>query len=111
MLLNAVTVTQFLVLSWGLGLGVSTLAMFVIVPTIICIASLPITPSGLGVRENLFVIMLAGSTIAVPATSALSLSLLAYAGSLFWSLVGGVVYVLLKDRHHLKEAELEQQSE
>jgi hypothetical protein len=56
------------------------------------------------VRENLFVIMLNDPTIATPA---LSLSLLAYAGSLFWSLVGGGVYVLLKDRHHLAEAELE----
>ena len=110
MLLNAVTVLQFLVLSYGLGLRVSPLAMFVIVPTIICIASLPITPSGLGVRENLFVLMLAGTTIAASATSALSLSLLAYAGSLFWSLVGGVVYVLFKEKHHLKEEELEQAS-
>lgn len=108
MLLNSVTVLQFLVLAWGLGLSVSPLAMFVIVPTIICIASLPITPSGLGVRENLFVLMLAGTTIAASATSALSLSLLAYAGSLFWSLVGGIVYVLFKEKHHLKEEDLEQ---
>jgi glycosyltransferase 2 family protein len=109
MLLNSVTVLQFIVLAYGLGIRVSPQAMFVIVPTIICIASLPITPSGLGVRENLFVIMLAGSSIAAPATSALSLSLLAYAGSLFWSLIGGVVYVLFKERHHLKEEELAQQ--
>src|SRR5262249_50371360 len=64
---------------------------------------LPITPSGLGVRENLFVLMLAAPAIAVSETSALSLSLLAYAGSLFWSLVGGAVYVTLKERHHLAE--------
>ncbi len=106
MLLNTFTVLQFIVLARGLGVSVPPLAMFVIVPTIICIASLPITPSGLGVRENLFVLMLAGTSIGASATSALSLSLLAYAGSLFWSLVGGVVYVLFKERHHLKEAEL-----
>jgi uncharacterized protein (TIRG00374 family) len=108
MLLNSVTVLQFIVLAWGLHLNVPPKAMFVIVPTIICIASLPITPSGLGVRENLFVLMLAGTSIGAPATAALSLSLLAYAGSLFWSLVGGFVYVLFKERHHLKEEELEQ---
>jgi hypothetical protein len=67
------------------------------------VSALPITPSGLGVRENLYVLMLAVPEINVSATRALSLSLLAYAGSLFWSLIGGVVYVSLKERHHLDE--------
>ena len=107
MLLNAVCVLQVLVLSQGLGLKVPWLVLFVTVPMIICISALPITPSGLGVRENLFVLML--SSIGVPDTSALSLSLLAYAGSLFWSLVGGIVYAMLKERHHLAEKELEQE--
>ena len=106
MLLNTICVLQVLVLSWGLGLKVPTLVLFLTVPVIICISALPITPSGLGVRENLFVFMLAESSIGVPDTSALSLSLLAYAGSFFWSLVGGLVYAMLKERHHLAEAEL-----
>ena len=108
MLLNAVTVAQFMVLASGLGLKIPPLNMFVIVPTIICIASLPITPSGLGVRENLFVLMLAATPINVPATPALSLSLLAYAGTLVWSVAGGIVYLMFKERHHLKEEELVQ---
>ena len=106
MALNAVTVVQFMVLASGLGLRIQPIHLFVIVPTIICIASLPITPSGLGVRENLFVIMLAAAPIAVHATPALSLSLLAYAGTLVWSVVGGIVYLMFKERHHLKEDEL-----
>ena len=106
MVLNLVTVLQFMVLASGLGLKIPPINLFVIVPTIICIASLPITPSGLGVRENLFVIMLAATTISVPATSALSLSLLAYAGTLVWSVVGGIVYLMFKERHHLKEEDL-----
>ncbi|HKQ38565.1 MAG TPA: lysylphosphatidylglycerol synthase transmembrane domain-containing protein, partial [Verrucomicrobiae bacterium] len=63
--LNVATVFQFTVLASGLGLRIPLVMMFVIVPTIICIASLPITPSGLGVRENLFVIMLAAAPIGV----------------------------------------------
>ena len=106
MVLNTICVLQVLVLSWGLGLNIPTWVLFVTVPVIICISALPVTPSGLGVRENLFVFMLAESSIGVPDTSALSLSLLAYAGSLFWSLVGGLVYAMLKERHHLAEAEL-----
>lgn len=77
--------------------------MVAVVPGVICIAALPVTPSGLGVRENLFVHMLANPALA---TSGLSLSLLAYAGGLFWSLVGGGVYLLLKEKHHLAEREL-----
>jgi len=103
MVLNVVCVLQFWAVARGLGLNISPRALLVIVPMIICVSALPITPSGLGVRENLYVLMLAVPEINITATQALSLSLLAYAGSLFWSLVGGVVYAGLKERHHLAE--------
>jgi hypothetical protein len=60
------------------------------------------------VRENLFVFLLAGPSLQVPPTLALAVSLLAYAGSLFWSIVGGFVYVAFKEKHHLTEEELQQ---
>ncbi len=103
MALNVICVLQILSLAWGLHLQIEPLALFVIVPMIICISALPITPSGLGVRENLYVLMLAAPEINVAATQALSLSLLAYAGSLVWSLIGGAVYLSLKESHHLAE--------
>ena len=105
MLLNAACVAQFIVLARGMNLSISPAVMFVAVPIVICISALPVTPNGLGVRENLFVQMLA--VIGVDPTSALSLSLLAYAGSLIWSLVGGVVYLALKDKRQLTEPGLE----
>ena len=98
-----VCVLQFLAVARGLSLVISPLVLLVIVPMIICVSALPITPSGLGVRENLYVLMLAVPEISVTATQALSLSLLAYAGSLVWSLIGGLVYASLKERHHLAE--------
>jgi uncharacterized protein (TIRG00374 family) len=103
MILNTMCVLQTASLAWGMGLEVSAAALFVIVPIVICISALPITPSGLGIRENLYVLMLAAPSIHVPATQALSLSLLAYACSLFWSAVGGLFYVGLKERRHLAE--------
>jgi uncharacterized protein (TIRG00374 family) len=111
MILNAVCVLQVLILSWGLGLRVAAPALFVIVPVIICISALPITPSGLGVRENLYVLILAHPLFGVEPTHALSLSLLAYAGFLFWSIIGGFVYLLFRDKHHLTEQELGQREE
>jgi uncharacterized membrane protein YbhN (UPF0104 family) len=53
---------QVLVLAWGLKLDVAALPLFVIVPIIICISALPITPSGLGVRENLYVLDALGAS-------------------------------------------------
>lgn len=103
MVLNLFCVLQIWVLAGGLGLSIRPVTLLVIVPIIICIAALPITPSGLGVRENLYVWMLAVPEIDVGATQALSLSLLAYGGFLIWSLVGGVVYVMFRERHHLDE--------
>jgi uncharacterized membrane protein YbhN (UPF0104 family) len=103
MLLNVVCVLQWQVVGRGLGLAIPPVVFFALVPMAICISALPITPNGLGVRENLFVMLLGNPTIA---TTALSLALLAYACSLFWSLVGGAVYLTLKEKHHLAAAEL-----
>lgn len=103
MLLNLVCVVQWQVVGWGLGLAIPNLAMLVVVPSVICIAALPITPSGIGVREVLFVYMLNDPALA---TRGLSLALLAYLGFLCWSLIGGGVYLLFKHKHHLSEQEL-----
>jgi len=99
--LNVIWVLQVMALGAGLDLSISWKALFVIVPIIFCISALPITPNGLGVRENLFVLMLA--VLAVPRTAALSLSLLASAEGLFWSLVGGLIYLGLRKKEHLEE--------
>jgi hypothetical protein len=99
--LNILWVLQISILGGGLDLSISFTALLVIVPIILCISSLPITPNGLGLRENLFVLMLA--VIAVPSTSALSLSLLASAEGLFWSMIGGFVYMGLREKEHLAE--------
>jgi len=55
------------------------------------------------VRENLFVLMLAVPQVNIEATKALSLSLLAYATFVFWSIVGGGVYLGLRESQRLDE--------
>jgi len=99
--LNVVWVLQVMVLGNGLNVSIPTLALFAIVPIILCISSLPITPNGLGVRENLFVLMLAA--LRVPRTAALSISLLVSAEGLFWSMLGGMIYMGLREKEHLEE--------
>lgn len=111
MLLNFLCVLQFWVLSRGLDMQVPMLALCLVVPTVICLAAVPIAPAGVGVREVLFLQLLTAAVAGADETKCLSLSLLAFAGSLFWSLVGGVVYALFKQQHHLSEAELKREVE
>lgn len=103
MALNVFCVLQILALARGLNVTIPVVALFVIVPMIVCLSAVPISPSGLGVRENLYVLMLGAGALQVGATAALSISLLAYAGSLFWSVVGGIVYMTRKQRDRLEE--------
>ncbi len=99
MLLNLACVLQIWALARGLDLDIPPQVLLVLVPIIICIAALPITPSGLGVRENLYVWTLSVPALGVPAAAALTLSLLAFAGFLLWSLVGGLVYLRFRRTH------------
>jgi hypothetical protein len=100
MLLSLACVLQVVALGWGLGLemGRHLPVLMLIVPAIICISALPITPSGIGVRENLYVWLLSATAIGIENKQALTLSILAFAGSLLWSLVGGVVYLFFRSR-------------
>jgi uncharacterized protein (TIRG00374 family) len=101
LLVNVIFVAQISVLGQGLDLRITPMPLFVIVPVILCISSLPITPTGLGLRENLYVLMLA--VIKVDKTAALSVSLIASAQGMFWSLVGGLVYMGVRQKDHLSE--------
>jgi hypothetical protein len=103
MSLNVVCVWQIQALAWGLHIEIPNQILYLVVPMIICIAAPPLTPSGLGIRENLFVHMLAVHPLLIDATKALSLSLLAYSVFLSWSLIGGVVYLCIRGKEHLDE--------
>ena len=81
----------------SLGITVDQGFYFVMVPAINCIAAVPITINGLGVREGLFVAAFRAG--GVPGEKALLLSLLGFAVSLLFSLVGGVVYLLFERTH------------
>jgi uncharacterized protein (TIRG00374 family) len=56
------------------------------------VASLPITPSGLGTRESAGIFLL--GVLGVHPAQAVSLTLLLYGLIVTWSLIGGVVYLV-----------------
>ncbi len=101
LLINAAIVGTFLCLAYGLHLNekVPTAVFWFVVPAVVCVSALPITPSGLGVREHLFVLLLTVPAFPeVKHAEALSLSLLGYSVNLAWSAVGGLVYLFFPVR-------------
>jgi uncharacterized protein (TIRG00374 family) len=92
----------------SLGIEVNLGFYFVMVPAINCIAAVPITINGLGVREGLFVASFRAG--GVPDEKALLLSLVSFAASLFFSLIGGVIYLLF-ERTHPTVAQIEAEPE
>lgn len=70
---------------------------FLMVPAIMCIAAIPITISGLGLREALFVAAFAVG--GVTEEKSLLLSLLTFATMLIYSIVGGIIYLLFERTH------------
>jgi len=96
LLINAAIVGTFLALAHGLRLPVPAPVLWFVVPAVVCVAALPITPAGLGVREHLFFALLTVPAFPnVKPAEALSLSLLGYSVNLAWSAVGGMVYLFL----------------
>lgn len=78
----------------GKGLGITQAGFvdyFLYLPIVNSISAIPITISGFGVREGMYVAMF--DRVGVPGAAALALSLLGYFANLFWSLVGAVFYI------------------
>jgi uncharacterized protein (TIRG00374 family) len=88
-------------LNWG---EVSPREYFLLVPIINCVTSLPITISGLGLREGMYA-QLFGIAGLHDATKAVAMSLLTYASLLAWSLFGAVVFMAYKHRTHHERLE------
>ena len=90
----------------AIGLKVPIIDFFALFPIITVLMSVPITPGSLGVREGLFVTMF--GAVGVDSPNAILMSLMVYAGGVFWSLFGGLLYVGFSskpDRHMPAEFE------
>jgi glycosyltransferase 2 family protein len=88
---HLLTVTACWCLGRSLQIPNALLDYLTFFPMILAIASLPITPGGLGVREGAAVTLL--SAVGIPNSQALPLSLLSYMALLAWSLFGGAIFL------------------
>jgi glycosyltransferase 2 family protein len=87
----------------ALGMGVSLADYYVLVPVILIVSAVPIGPNGWGVGELMFGYLFPKyaaslATATVMFTRAVSLSLLYRIHLTLWSLLGGLILALTKDR-------------
>ncbi|MBI3754357.1 MAG: flippase-like domain-containing protein [Deltaproteobacteria bacterium] len=88
-----VSITVFYLISRGFGMTVSMGYFFLFVPIAISISMLPISLSGLGLREGAFVYLF--TKVGATDAQALSISLAGFAVMVLFGLVGGVEYIRL----------------
>jgi uncharacterized membrane protein YbhN (UPF0104 family) len=81
----------------------SLLDIFSVLPVVLTIASMPISLSGLGVREGLLQTML-NSLYGTPEAVAVLISFTGFLMVMFWSLVGGVLYAAYRPSGAKKSA-------
>jgi uncharacterized membrane protein YbhN (UPF0104 family) len=62
-----------------------------VVPIVISVSALPITPGGLGIREGAAVALF--SAMGIASAQSLPLALLLYFISVGWSLLGGAIFI------------------
>jgi uncharacterized protein (TIRG00374 family) len=100
-------VNQFLVISvtWliseALRLDLSILYFLAFVPVVTLVSMIPVTVSGMGLRENAFVKLF--SAIGVSPASALALALLYSSTIILSAIPGGVLYMFFKDKPDSRE--------
>jgi uncharacterized membrane protein YbhN (UPF0104 family) len=83
----------------ALGADVTLTGMFGLMPLVDVIASLPITISGIGIRESLLVEWL-GDQEGIGAAKALAISLLGFAALGLWGLIGGLWLAAWRRKDH-----------
>jgi uncharacterized membrane protein YbhN (UPF0104 family) len=89
---NVLLIVTNVLLAWAFGVRVSLWYFFLFIPIISFSLLLPISLSGLGVREGAFVVLFGQA--GVPAHLALAMSLAFYGVNLATGLIGGVLYAV-----------------
>ncbi|NLG71741.1 MAG: flippase-like domain-containing protein [Chloroflexi bacterium] len=76
----------------ALAVDISMLYYFILVPIALVISTIPFSINGIGLREGIFVFLL--NQLAVPAETAIALSLISFGLLLTQGVVGGIIFAL-----------------
>ena len=93
-ILQTHVVIHYFLIGMALDFQVPLNVYFLIIPLAIFVMMLPFSINAIGIRENIFVFLLA--TSAIPKTEAIAFAWLAYGMLIINALLGGLVYALRK---------------
>ncbi len=89
--IHLLVIVECYCLGRSLQIHLGLIAYLTVIPMIMALAALPITPGGLGIREGLSVALFA--TLGIGSTQSLPLSLMLYLIGVAWSVVGGIIFL------------------
>jgi uncharacterized protein (TIRG00374 family) len=92
LMVNLMLITMNVFIAWALGVQISLWYFFLFVPIISALLILPVSMSGLGVREGAYVYLFAQA--GVLSSRALIMSLIVHVINMAAGLVGGILYAL-----------------
>lgn len=92
-IIQGIGIGTFFLMARGIGMGVSIGYFYLFVPIAVTISMLPISLSGLGLRDGAFVYMF--TKVGATAAQALGVSLAVFAVTALLGLIGGIEYVRL----------------
>jgi hypothetical protein len=90
--------------------GLNLLSVYCVMPIVATVTALPISVGGAGLREGLFIKIL-GALYATPEPIATLVSLSGFMMQVFWSLIGGAIYLAYRSTEHSSLADMEQSVE
>lgn len=93
LIVQSVVIISYYALARGLGMALPFGYFFLLIPLTTAVAMIPISLSGLGIREGAFVFLF--TKVGATQTEALSLSLLWFFITVFVNLIGGIEYIRL----------------
>ena len=86
--------------------GLNLLSIYCVMPIVATVTALPISIGGAGLREGIFIQTL-GALYATPESVATLVSLSGFMMQVFWSLVGGAVYLGYRSTQHAPLSEMQ----
>ena len=94
LLLQFNVILYYYLIARALDMPMSLLDTSIVMPLLICIQLLPLTPNGIGVREFSYIYLL--QPLGVSNAMAVAFSLWDYILTFFYGLIGGILYLLKK---------------
>ncbi|HSE43585.1 MAG TPA: lysylphosphatidylglycerol synthase transmembrane domain-containing protein [Acidobacteriota bacterium] len=96
LLLQANVILYYFFIAQGIGMSLSFLEACIVMPILICIQLIPLTPNGIGVREFSYIYLL--QPFGVSEAQAVAFSLWDYVLTFAYGIIGGILYLLKKER-------------